>query len=92
MPADPNNKPFPFGPPPTPPQPAIAVEAPTGDGGPIDRPTVINVLPADPKLAEPLPDAEITEILDGMMIPNEESSKRMAEEIEKDRGGNPKAV
>ena len=82
MPADPNDKPFPFGPPPTPPQPAIAVEAPT----------VINVLPADPKLAEPLPDAEITEILDGMMIPNEESSKRMAEEIEKDRGGNPNAV
>ena len=82
MPADPNDKPFPFGPPPTPPQPAIAVEAPT----------VINVLPADPKLAEPLPDAEITEILDGMMIPNEESVKRMAYEIKQARGGNPKAV
>ena len=82
MPADPNDKPFPFGPPPTPPQPAIAVEAPT----------VINVLPADPKLAEPLPDAEITEILDGMMIPNEESVKRMAYEIKQARGGNPNAV
>ena len=82
MPADPNNKPFPFGPPPTPPQPAIAVEAPT----------VINVLPADPKLAAPLPDAEITEILDGMMIPNEESVKRMAYEIKQARGGNPNAV
>ena len=76
MPADPNDKPFPFGPPPTPPQPAIAVEAPT----------VINVLPADPKLAEPLPDAEIAEILDGMMIPNAESIKRMAYEIKKARG------
>ena len=69
---------------------------PTPTSGPVsaavEAPTVINVLPADPKLAEPLPDAEITEILDGMMIPNEESVKRMAYEIKQARGGNPNEI
>ena len=46
MPADPNDKPFPFGPPPTPPQPAIAVEAPTVINVPVPEGTVDLLDPA----------------------------------------------